>query len=815
MIRLQSAHIEELRGIRNLDLEFNGKTVAIWGPNGSGKSGVIDAIEFALTGQIARLTGRGTKSISVADHGPHVDAVKFPDAAFVELTVVIPSLSKTATIKRKVSAPNKPVITPNDADVVAVFDEIAAHPEITLARRDILRFILVEPTKRSEEVQAILKLDDIGQTRTALSSAQNKLRGALKTAGSAMKDARDTLQRHCQIATFGVSELLTAVNVRRERLGLAPLTKLDADTALDEGLAASDKGGEFNKSSALADLVTLQDSVAALPEVAKESVDVVLKAIAQLEGDPALLLALQRVSLLQKGLDLLNGAECPLCDHAWASESDLRDHLREKKAKSDAAATLQSALLAAAGTIATHAETLMGQLRIAYRIAQSRNDTEFATLLASWGTDLRTFKAQLGSLDGVLGTKHRLQQSWAAQPKTFDTLHAAARAAIENLPDQSATVEAQSFLVTAQTRLADFRAASAKHAAADAANAAGVAAYEAYCRAMEGELDALYTDVQAEFSEFYRLINGDDETDFTAKLTPEEGKLDLAVNFYGRGLFPPGAYHSEGHQDGMGVCLYLALMKRLFGSAFTLALLDDVVMSVDSGHRYQFCKLLKERFPETQFVITTHDRLWAEQMRSAGLVTGKSLVAFYSWTVDTGPLVESNTEIWADIDAALAKGKVDNAASALRHHLEFVSRHMADNLRASLVFKGDGNYELGDTLPAVLSRLKELYGKAAAAAQSWGDEGAQQAASARKKQLSESNGASNVEQWAINKAVHYNEWANFGKTDFIPVVAAFKDLLARMNCSTCSAWLYVTPRGGSPEALRCSCASNNLNLKAK
>jgi hypothetical protein len=38
---------------------------------------------------------------------------------------------------------------------------------------------------------------------------------------------------------------------------------------------------------------------------------------------------------------------------------------------------------------------------------------------------------------------------------------------------------------------------------------------------------------------------------------------------------------------------------------------------------YQFCKLLKAQFPGTQFVITTHDRLWAEQMKSAGLVTNR------------------------------------------------------------------------------------------------------------------------------------------------------------------------------------------------
>jgi len=70
-------------------------------------------------------------------------------------------------------------------------------------------------------------------------------------------------------------------------------------------------------------------------------------------------------------------------------------------------------------------------------------------------------------------------------------------------------------------------------------------------------------------------------------------------------------------------------------------------------------------------VITTHDRLWAEQMKSAGLVTAKTSLAFHSWTVDTGPLVESNTEIWDEIAGSLAKGKVDTAAASLRHHLEY------------------------------------------------------------------------------------------------------------------------------------------------
>jgi hypothetical protein len=168
-------------------------------------------------------------------------------------------------------------------------------------------------------------------------------------------------------------------------------------------------------------------------------------------------------------------------------------------------------------------------------------------------------------------------------------------------------------------------------------------------------------------------------------------------------------------------------------------------MSVDVGHRYQFCKLLKTQFPDTQFVITTHDRLWAEQMKSAGLVTAKTSVAFHSWTIDTGPLVESNIEIWDEVDAALAKGKVEISAAALRRHLEYVSRLLADQLGATPQFRADGNYELGELLPPVLARMNELYGKAAAAAQSWKNQADKGTVAKRKVALSAAAAASNVE----------------------------------------------------------------------
>jgi DNA repair exonuclease SbcCD ATPase subunit len=237
MIKLESIHIEEVRGIRKLDLDFQKEKFAICGPNGSGKSGVIDAIEFGLTGQMGRLTGRGTKGLSVSEHGPHVDKVKFPDAAFVQLKVYLTELGKSATITRKIFSPKKSRIDPPDADVKAALAEIADHPEITLSRRDILRFILVEPTKRSEEIQALLKLDEIGETRSALNAAQNRLQAAHATATAQVNARRSALTLHLQIATPRAEDLLDAVNKRRKVLDLPAIAELGTKTKLDDGLA--------------------------------------------------------------------------------------------------------------------------------------------------------------------------------------------------------------------------------------------------------------------------------------------------------------------------------------------------------------------------------------------------------------------------------------------------------------------------------------------------------------------------------------------------------------------------------------------------
>jgi recombinational DNA repair ATPase RecF len=814
VIKLETAHIEEVRGIRSLDIDFRKEKFAISGPNGSGKSGVIDAIEFGLTGQIGRLTGRGTKGLSVADHGPHVDKVKFPDAAFVELRVYLTDIKKSVTIHRKISAPKRPKITPSDNDVKAALAEIADHPEMALSRREILRFILVEPAKRAEEIQALLKLDEIGTIRSALFTAQNKLQTAEKAATSQTKANQEALLRHFQIPALTSASLLEETNKRRVILGLPEIADLTADTKLNAGLSDGAKTPEFNKVSALRDLAALSDAAGGFPNLAKTAVAEISKNLTLLESDPTLFAALQRRSFIEKGLELVDGPECPLCDTEWDSEQHLLAHLQAKLAKSAQALKVQQDLLKNGAAVAQSIVPVVTLLAPVQKLALSHDELEYGQLLLSWKASLDDLRSKLTNVEGLLGSGSLLSGDWLGVPPNLGDGLQKLIAKIAAKPDQSATLDAQTFLSLAQSRLDDYREGMRKGKGAKIAFKSAEAAYSAYCTVMDDELNALYEDVQEDFSEYYRALNGDDESKFTAKLTPSEGRLEFDVNFYERGLYPPAAFHSEGHQDGMGVCLYLALMKSLFGDRFKFALLDDVVMSVDSGHRHEFCKLLKTHFPDTQFIITTHDRVWAEQMKSAGLVTGKTSLRFYGWSIETGPIVESEKDVWDKITFEIEQNNIEDAAGILRRYLEGAARQLADQLVAAVPFRGDANYELGDLLPNVLTALKALYGKAASAAQSWGNQTQRDAVAARQGALSAAAGAQNAESWAVNKAVHYNAWANFSSNDFKPVVKAYRELLCSFRCDGCDSWLHVSPRG-RPESLRCLCGAVNFNLNSK
>lgn len=813
MIKIKSIQIEEIRGVRNLTLDFNEKNFVVSGPNGSGKSGVVDAIQFALTGEIGRLKGTGTGDLSLSEHGPHVDKRDYPDDSFVHLEASIPHLNKSASIRRKIKQPKKAVITPNEAEVKEVFATVASHPEIILSRREIIKFILAEAGQRSRDIQALLQLDIIDSTRKTLKTTENNLNSALTAAKSSIETSKNALKRHLDLAELKSDQLLANVNRRRKTLGLLEISKLEKETVVSEGIEANEKekATGVTKETAVKDVQALINAVEALSDATfTEAATAILSNIKLTEETPDLLSSIKRRPFYQAGLDQIIADLCPLCDTSWGAE-ELRVLVRDKLKKTEDAQTVQKALTDNARVLSNEATRLRGTFDAILKLPEA--DKALTKLLSEWSGDLAEFSRCLSTTEGVIAAKERLKQDWCSIPNGIKKSLESLAVEIKKRPDASTAGQARDYLVIAQERLGKWQADRRKGESAAAHAKLGRFAYKAYCEVSESALTELYQDVEGDFGQYYKLINHDDEQDFKAKFSPADGKLDLSVDFHKKGLFPPSAYHSEGHQDGMGVCLYLALMKHVLGSNFTLAVLDDVVMSVDSQHRKQFCKLLKSEFPDTQFVITTHDQVWAKQMRSAGAVGPRNSVVFHTWSVDTGPVLDEVAEVWDQIAGDLARNEVPVAAARLRRHLEYVAGDLADELGAPVSFRGDASYDMGELLGAVVGRQGTLLKSALKSAKSWGNSEAEANAQSMINERSKLVAEKDTEQWIVNKAVHYNEWANLSKEDFAPVVEAFQRLLDQFRCSepACDSWMSPNSRI-NPTDLRCRCGSLSFNL---
>ncbi|MCI0351288.1 MAG: hypothetical protein L0Z53_17835, partial [Acidobacteriales bacterium] len=313
-------------------------------------------------------------------------------------------------------------------------------------------------------------------------------------------------------------------------------------------------------------------------------------------------------AFLKSGAELIDDA-CPFCDTAWDVQA-LREHVAGKLAEARTAAELKNSLLRDAKPLASE---LMDLESLAKNVAKTAEQLPAALqMLATtkWAAELKQRNERATSLADLEQSIGELQQSSNQISESVLEELKQFKARADALPEVSKEDEAREYLTICQERLEVYRETNRQHQRHTKHCEIAAAVVEAFNQSTAKVLTSVYQQVQQDFSEYYRLINLEDEPHFSGKLTPSQGKLGFEVDFYSRGFFPPAAYHSEGHQDSMGICLYLALMKHTLGSNFTFAVLDDVLMSVDSGHRREICALLKTQFPQTQFIITTHDEIW-------------------------------------------------------------------------------------------------------------------------------------------------------------------------------------------------------------
>ena len=818
MILVRKIEVFEFRGIRHLEIDFKKKNFAICGKNGTGKSGIVDAIEFGLTGDISRLAGSGTGGISLKEHAPHVDSRSNPAKSKVIITVFIPSLNREVAIERSVNDIQKPLIKPSSPEIIDILNEVARHPEFTLSRRELIKYVISTPGDRAKEVQVLLRLEKVENLRAVLQKIANADKRDIAPLKKQKDEAKQQLLTALEISEFTADKILAAVNSRRKQLGLPALTELTATTSFRDGLTlhTSDKAINISKPHALLAIDSLRTLLQSYNSSGQTQDLKDIKAkVEALNADTALLTSLTREGFLRSAVQFVEDDCCPVCDTELGID-ELKAILKKKLDNFEAVSAKRIAI---EKELEPYCDTLRKILNEVRAVKEYGNLLKPVIETNSFDIFTVAIQAKLNKIKAFLPINELIESlsAYGEVPNEVEQLLQSIETAIKAIPEPSQQDAARDYLIIAQEKLDNYRLISANHKQAVDKEAISSNVSDTYGKVVTSTLEELYKDVEANFTELYRFINDDDESAFTAQLTPSIGKLGFNVDFYGRGYFPPGAYHSEGHQDGMGLCLYLALMKHILGDNFTFAVLDDVLMSVDTGHRREVCKLLKEKFPNTQFILTTHDEVWLKHMKTAGLIQPGSSIQFRKWDVDNGPNEWNEQDVWEEIAGYLKKNDVRAAAALLRHYLEYISADISHKLRARVEFRGDAQFMLGDLLPAATSQFSKLLDDGIKAANSWGKTDLEEKLKQKRVTFKDLISQSQLEQWQTNAAIHYNEWANLEGKDFAPVVEAYKNLIEGFCCSEdgCKSILYLIPDRGERDTLRCACGTVNINLKKK
>jgi len=831
-MKLIDLEINNLRGIKNITLSFRGANAVVWGPNASGKSAVVDALDFLFTGGITRLTGPGTGDLSLARHGPHVDSTETLRDSWVRATVQTAPDSEPITIRRCLEDPATLVVDPQHALLLEGALAIAKRGHHLLTRRQILNFITSQASERAEQMQELLNLRDIETARSNLVTVEGRAQRQHESCQHVVNDAAGEVLSVTSLPSIEPALLLALVNQKRGILGGQPLDNLLA-SHLKAGIqpprtvqvtpvpatAGAAEPTSINTS-------ILKDAFQTLADVLEKrefgnlgacvrQLDELLR---QSEQDANLIHELKHHELVLMGIDLLeDSGECPLCLTPWGPGL-LRELLENRRSTAERAVQLTA--------LANQAASQAVKLTTALLATVARMDTAATVLkmddahgaLSTWMTQLTSLRESLKEpfRDYRVSPLRALDISSFLAPASLpQVLQSIVAKADEELPRTSPEQDAWDFLTELTRTLDKYERAGADCAIAAARYDRSQAVRQLYEASRDAVLKALYDEICNRFVELYRTIHGEDEGDFSAHLGPRGAGVTFEVSFFGRGVHPPHALHSEGHQDSMGICLFLALAERLGEGLFDIIVLDDVVMSVDRHHRRAVCNVLKESFPDKQFIITTHEQFWAYELRAAGVVAPKGMFEFYNWTIESGPKLMQEATSLQRVRDELSRGNVDGAVQALRKTTEHFFALAGENIEARVALRLNADWDLGQLASGTKGRLNELLAKAKEAANSWGDTKTMGELRTYADNASAIFESSQLEQWALNPIVHFNNWALLSPGDFAPVLDSFENLFSLFESPKCRSLLFLSRSNGSIVGVRCSCANIHWNLTKK
>lgn len=795
--------------------QFNRDNVAVLGDNGTGKSSILAAVEFLLSGSLTHLSGEGTGSLNISDHVPHQDATE--NECYVEGRFETED-GDTGTFRRSASEISELVQVDGDIDADDVDVSQWNDDHLILTRGELLQFVEATPRNRGEELSNLLNLrgvrnrtEGFGQVKETVEQREDEVADECRRIVS---DIGSSLGLNIG---FPISEDHRASIAEKlnERLDILQADNISSLSEFDDAMETIDLevSGEVRDplyqtatgnriESVLANLEEFEDYEERFQELSAKQDEILSYNLDEFD----------QLDLFRTADRLVDSEtqDCPLCgehhseDYLQSRVQRRLETLSELENLRDEIENLRVELLSDIRPLEEESVELVDELYDGLDMGEHNGIeenvdrlSEFADKVSSIRSRIETSLIQHDEEDELMIREFSVEDVIFDISGTQSSLDSIMDY-IDDLEPRGRYTDAHADLVRVRDSFAELRSLEPELEEIRELENELETVVSLFDEAREETLDELYSSIEHNFNQYYTTIN------------PDEEEIDLSLDYdgtdsvdieaqHGDRRDSPLAFHSEGHLDTMGICLFLALREELDTSGPDIVLLDDIVMSIDKNHRRGVARLLADYFDDgTQAILATHDEVWADQLRERGIIPGENAIEIADWGLSTGPVMSWGN--WGLIEERLDEDDPHGAAAHLRRTAEKVGRILSMRLKVEMEFKP--RYSVKDYSQAIDNRISEAASKTKDQ-RSDGTEMWKQA-----KEIDDARGdiLGDPPLNELNRMIHYNseEWGQLGVEDLRGVLDQWKNIDDLMTCDSCGSWLSYS-RDGDHRWIQCEC----------
>lgn len=701
-MKIKSININAFRGIPQLDLDLQGKSLLLQGENGTGKSSIVDAIEFFFTGKISHLPKNTISYLkSYARHvnysNEYLKIIMEFDPGSIPVERVIDSLPKI----------------PKSMETEF---NMAKNANFILHRSQILRLIDSNPGNRYKFIGEILNLDQLEKTELELIKTQKQIEEEIEETNQKLENNKKDLEKVLgnDLNDKSILEYLNELIIKES---------LDPITSADE---IEEYANDLKEKVQIAD----QKNITILEEIYKRVEDifptnkVIMEQVSSAEDLRSEILMhekadLSLLELLKKAKEIISkdSEKCPLCEQNIEGNK-LLNNIQNRLESLENLKNKKELLEGSLKIINEKLKALTDNLEIILSKIEFEELTKFKKDIESQVNSLKLFSKKF-EFDAFLkdstttkdyeDIKNELETILKPLQESSEEL----KGSLKLSEEDENLMGISDLLLRVDKNIKECHDHNEKLQTSKKYLEIATKISSNFSEVKKEKIREVYDTIEGDLQRFYNILHPKDSHE-NINLDLDETRrasTNLKMTIFGREDEDPRALSSEGHLDSLGLCIFLALFKR-FNADFPLMVLDDVVTTVDSRHRENVSKLLFEEFNDKQFIITTHDAIWFEQLRAAQRVynLGNQFknITIINWDLESGPEIRPYKVRWEKIEDDLKNGNKNCAANEGRRYLEWLLKEICNRTMAKIPSKYSERYEVNDLLNPARSRLEDL-----------------------------------------------------------------------------------------------------------